>query len=306
MAQRQDTGNKRYYLVRAIALAGGPWGLLAAAAYTLCINVLALTGPGYMLLLYGRVVPSGNRDELIVATLVMVALYGLCATAEIARQKLIRRSALRLDRGLSAIVARRLSPLPARELYAIRNVLAGPAAASLCDVPFIPLYVGVLLWLHPMLCALALAGSASIAACMMLTDMQSRGPRRAHGPPMVAVGILRVLRLALPSVMLGGGSYLVMAGDCHPGSAFAAVIVLQRMLGPIEAVSAHWRGLAEAHASTHRLLSLLSVPEAIAMPRERASHGKVRIVLRRGNDYARRARRGGATSASSDLRPTAQ
>jgi ATP-binding cassette subfamily C protein len=309
--KRQVAGNKRNCSLRVAAIAGGPRALVCAFACTASINVLALTGAAYMLLLYGRVVPAGDRTELIAATLTMFMLYGLGAATEIARQKLILRGALRLRRGLRAIAARRVSPAPARDLSSIDKFLMGPAPASLFDVPWIPLYVGVLLWLHPMLCVVAVAGSASVAACLLLADARGLKPESAGGRAMLAAGTLRALRPALQSTMLGLGAYLVMAGACHPGCAFAAAIVLQRMLGPIEAIVAHWRSLADAHDSARRLLSLLSAPGGAASVKAvplagRTAPREVRIVLRRSSDYARSASRGGATSASSGFRPTAQ
>jgi ABC-type multidrug transport system fused ATPase/permease subunit len=162
-----------------------------------------------------------------------------------------------------------------------------------------------------MLCVVAVAGSASVAACLLLADARGLKPESAGGRAMLAAGTLRALRPALQSTMLGLGAYLVMAGACHPGCAFAAAIVLQRMLGPIEAIVAHWRSLADAHDSARRLLSLLSAPGGAASVKAvplagRTAPREVRIVLRRSSDYARSASRGGATSASSGFRPTAQ
>ena len=299
MAGRQAAGATTEFLARAVALAGGRRVIVAVGTYTACINLLALTGPAYMLVLYGHVVPSGSRGELVAATVVMVALYLTGAAAETARQNLVRKSAQRLERPLRAR-ARSLSPAHAHELGVIRNFLQGPAPTAFCDVPFVPLYVACLLLLHPMFCVLAVVGAACLAAPLNAAETQAPGRNPPH--PFSIDVARRALRPTLPSLMLGLGAYLMMSGACHAGSAFAAAIILQRMLGPVEALLVHWPSAKAARASAHRLLhaSHAHAPCAHAQPRE------IRIVLRRSGDYARSATRGGATSASSDLRPTAQ
>jgi ABC-type multidrug transport system fused ATPase/permease subunit len=128
---------------------------------------------------------------------------------------------------------------------------------------------------------------------------------------MLSAALIRAFRPALQSTMLGLGGYLVMTGACQAASVVASAIILPRLLTPIETILVQWQVLAAAHASADQLSSrLASLPgsgesRAPGIVRQSAPAG-VRIVLRRSGDYARSATRGGAASASSDLRPTAQ
>lgn len=300
------------FLKAAIALAGGWRPIGVAMLYTAAINCLALTGPAYMLLLYDRVLPSGGRAELLAATGIMLVLYALSACVDIARQGLLMRCAHLARRRVSSITARKLASGPAGELKAIDNVLRSQVPAAVCDAPLVPLYLLVLSLLHPLLCALATAGAASIVGCVHLIARDGGNGDAAARANILVASILRALRPALQSTMLGLGAYLVMVAQSHPASILAAAIVLPRVLGPVETIAAHHRSIAAARLAAERLAELLRTPSADAndhrteaIERQISATG-VKIILRRSGDYARKATRGGAKSMSSDLRPTAQ
>lgn len=319
MADGQIVGGKRSYLCQAIALAGGVRSLFAAVALSAAVNLAALVGPAYMLMLYGHALPTRGQGELLAATAAMLVLYAVGATFDFARQTHLRRCARRIDRSLTILAARRSAAMPMRELAAIRSTITGGLAAAACDLMWVPLFFGLLLLLHPLLCLLAVAGATSITACALLAN----GADGAHRPRergteeqaarrlMLGAAIARALRPALQSTMLGLGAYLVMTQSCHPASALAAAIILPRLLGPIETLLADRRTMRAALDSARRLAMMLAAAPVCVRAAERplpasiASAG-ITIVLRRSGDYARNATRGVARSMSSDLRPTAQ
>ena len=272
--------------------------MLAAALCTAAINVLALTGPLYMLLLYGLVLPTHAGDKLLALTALMLVLYGLSACLDLARLSVFAGCARSIDRGLSSRIA--LSLGPNRDLDQIRAFFSGQAPAALCDLPWTPLYLGLMFMLHALLGLLATVGAASLIACVYFAE---RSPR----PPLLAGAVLRArLRPALQSAMLGLGAYLAMTGACHPASMFAASIMLARTLGPLEMAIAHWRSFAVARQSARCALhAQLSAPPANRAARQLRA-AQYRLSCGR-DDYARRAsgsRR--RRSASSGLRPTAE
>ncbi len=277
--------------------------------HTAAINCLALTGPAYMLVLYDGVLPSGGRVELLAATGIMLMLYALSATIDIARQALLMRCACLVKRRLSGFAEGKLYPVPVGEVKAIDDLLRSQVPAAACDAPLIPLYLLVLSLLHPLMCALAMAGAASIVGCVYLIARDRRDREAAAHANILVAGILRALRPALQSTMLGLGAYLVMVGKSHPASILAAAIVLPRVLGPIETIAAHHKSIAAARAATERLVGMLQSPRAdrrAGPAAQEISAAGVKIILRRSSDHARKATRGGTRSMSSDLRPTAQ
>lgn len=291
-----DVGASGTVWAHAWHLVGGWRPLVTAALCTAAINALALTGPLYMLLLYGFVLPTHAGDKLLALTAAfMLVLYGLSACLDLARLSVFSGCARSVDRGLSSRIGKSVGLLPNRDLDQIRAFFSGQAPAALCDLPWTPLYLGLMFMLHALLGLLATIGAASLIACVYFAERSSR-------PPLLAGAVLRALRPALQSAMLGLGAYLAMTGACHPASMFAASIMLARTLGPLEMAIAHWRSFAAVRQSATRLHAQLSAPPGNAQP---SLPPRVQIVLR-PRDYARRASGVAAASPASGLRPTAE
>jgi PrtD family type I secretion system ABC transporter len=64
--------------------------------------------------------------------------------------------------------------------------------------------------------------------------------------------------LALQSVILGLGAYLVIRGELSGGAMIAASLMMGRALAPIETVIANWRGFVLARQSVARLSEALT------------------------------------------------
>ncbi len=164
--------------------------LWAAALISGAVNVLALTGPLYMLEVYNRVLPSRSALSLLVLTIAMLALYALSGALDFVRVRLLARAARRLDARLSARVfaalqathaapARTDGLQPLRDLDQIRSFLASPGPTALFDLPWMPLYLGVVFLMHPLLGALATAGAVLLVTLMLLAERHTAEPMRA-------------------------------------------------------------------------------------------------------------------------------
>jgi len=310
---------------------------------TAAINFLALAGPASTLLIYGHAVPQEQAGTLLAVAVIMAGLYALGAAFDVARQRLLARCSHRVDRRLAAMAVKRTGSIEERDLNAIRAFLGSQLPPALCDAPCVPLYLLALALLHPLLCAMAVAGAVSIAGSVLAIDrhcrrgLAAKRRRALRTPPlsaakrsaghlglatdarrrheqeatahkiMLTAAVLRALRPGLQSMMLGLGGYLAMTGACHAASVVAAAIILPRLIGPIESILVQWPILAAAHASAQRLATWpRGCNRESPATRARGTPGGVKIVLRRSGSYARNATRGGVRSASSDLRPTAQ
>jgi ABC-type protease/lipase transport system fused ATPase/permease subunit len=316
--------------------------LIAVAACTAGINALALAGPLYMLLLHGRVLPAHDLSALLAATAMMLTLYACGAALDLARQRVFARCAHRVDLKLAARTARRLGATPVRDLDQVRTFLAGHGPSALCDLPWLPFYAAAMFALHPLFGVLASVAALAIAGCLLIAARLSRIPElsaarsaekrwqltpapasRSHArdwfhrnarlrheqdaaarPAMAATAIIRALRPALQSATLGLGVYLAMTGACAPASILAASIIMPRVIGPIELVLIHWRGLKAARTSAQRLQQHLTKP--VPAREEPARRPGVQIILRKSGGQARSASGAGVRSMSSGLRPTAE
>ncbi len=165
--------------------------LLLAGSISAGVNVLALTGPLYMLEVYNRVLPSGSVSALVILTLAMLALYGLSGALDFVRLRLMARAAHRTDARLSARVfamlparTREIGPhgdglQPLRDLDQVRAFLASPGPMAFFDMPWLPLYLGVVFRMHPLLGVFATRSAVLLVTLMLLAERRSAAPMRA-------------------------------------------------------------------------------------------------------------------------------
>jgi ATP-binding cassette subfamily C protein len=144
-----------------------------------------------MLEIYNGVLPSGSVSKLALLTLLMLALYALSGALDVLRLALLGRTALRIDQSLSARVFAivQLTALkgrasgdglqPVRDLDQIRAFLSGPGPTALFDMPWMPLYLGVIYLMHPLLGLLATLGAVGLVGLMLLAETGSAAPVRA-------------------------------------------------------------------------------------------------------------------------------
>ena len=67
----------------------------------------------------------------------------------------------------------------------------------------------------------------------------------------------RVARMALQSVLLGVGAWLVIQDAVSAGAILASSVLVGRVFAPVDLVIANWRGLVEARAAAARLDEVL-------------------------------------------------
>lgn len=151
--------------------------LAAAAVLSGAINVLALTGSVYMLKVYNLVLPSRSLEMLAVLTAAMAGLYVLNGFADFYRLRVLSRTGARIGADLTERVLPAAQDLavsnprqhdalqPLRDLDHVRTFLSGLGLVALFDLPWLPVYVGVIFYLHPLLGAFA-AGSVAILICL--------------------------------------------------------------------------------------------------------------------------------------------
>jgi ATP-binding cassette, subfamily C, bacterial PrsD len=155
------------------------------------VNVLALTGSFYMLQIYDRVLSSRSIPTLIALSMLAIALYLFQGGLEIVRSQVLVRIASRLDRQLTTMtydavvrlrsfVGSQASPMqPLRDVDAIRTFLSGQAPVAILDMPWIPLYLGFVFLLHPVLGWATTAGALFLISLTLLTERLMRKPTEA-------------------------------------------------------------------------------------------------------------------------------
>jgi len=164
-----------------------PGALRGLFGFSFAVNLLLLVSPLYMLQIYDRILSSGSSDTLIWLTVIALFLLAVYAAAEAGRRRLAAIAGNRIDDRYSARAFKRfetaLDPdtaLP-RDLSNLSKVQTGFQHGTLLaflDLPFAPLFIGVLFLIHPTLGFLSLAGGVVVFAVAALAEWISRKPAR--------------------------------------------------------------------------------------------------------------------------------
>jgi PrtD family type I secretion system ABC transporter len=152
------------------------------------VNILALTGSFYMLQVYDRVLASRSVSTLVALSVLALGLYMFQGVLEIMRSQILVRLGGRIDRQLMApahTAALRMSLLgrqsgeaqqPVRDTETIRTFLSGQGPIAILDMPWMPLFIGFVFLLHPILGWITLGGAVLLVAMTMLTEYKTKTP----------------------------------------------------------------------------------------------------------------------------------
>ena len=195
-----------------IALKAQAGGIGLLVAISGLVNLLMLTGSIYMIQIYDRVLPSGSIVTLLGLFGIVLLIYCFLGLFDLTRQRLLARISVRLDMTLGAacfgdwISVQEHSRAheggeqpPLQQLVHLRRLLSSPAFVSVCDMPFVPIFLMALYLIHPWLGTMVLAaaalacgmvvfgrwltrrtGIASVAQDTILTDMSYQSRRLAE------------------------------------------------------------------------------------------------------------------------------
>lgn len=159
--------------------------------FSMFINLLTLTSSIYMMQVYDRVLASRSGPTLLYLTLFAGTCLATLAALEVVRSRLLVRLGARFDAQLSGLVFMRTltagrSGQSLRDLDQLRNFLTGSHILSLLDAPWMPIYIGLVYLLHPMLGHVALAGGVLLFLLALWNERDTREPLAEAGKQMAA------------------------------------------------------------------------------------------------------------------------
>lgn len=139
-----------------------------------------------MLQVYDRVVSSGSELTLVMLTLVLLVALAALAALDSVRARVLTRASIRMDNLLAGrIVAATvessarvggLRSQPLRDFDTFRQFITGSGIHALFDLPWAPIYIGIIFLLHPLLGAFALGCSIVLVLMALLNDYLVRAP----------------------------------------------------------------------------------------------------------------------------------
>lgn len=179
------------------ALAACKGSFLAVGFFSLFINLLLLVPAFYMLQVYDRVLTSYSITTLVMLTLIMLLLMATYGALEWVRSRILIRVSTRLD----LLLNRRLyeasyqqalysggalaSAQALSDLTGLRQFLTGPGLFAFFDVPWLPLYIAVMFFFHPLFGVLTILGALLLLALAFanerLTSRHLAEANQEHG-----------------------------------------------------------------------------------------------------------------------------
>lgn len=162
----------------------GPF--IAVVLFSSVINLLGFTGPLFMLEVYDRVIPSGSLPTLVALVALAAGLYAFSGVLDVVRSRVLARMAgiidVRLSRRVVPVIAGASLKIrttgdvlrPVQEMDQIRIFLGGPGPVALLDLPWMPVYLAVCFFLHPLIGCLAVGAMFFLIALTIATDLFTR------------------------------------------------------------------------------------------------------------------------------------
>ncbi|MBZ9799558.1 type I secretion system permease/ATPase [Mesorhizobium sp. ES1-4] len=160
------------------------------AVFLLClsgvINLLALTGSFYMLQIYDRALPSGSVPTLVAFSVLAIGLYLFQGLFDVLRSQILVRYGARLDARLAPLAHAVVIEMPrygystsealerGRDVDTVRGFISSQAPVALFDLPWMPLFLGFVYLLHPMLGLLTVGGAIVLIALTVVTEVLTR------------------------------------------------------------------------------------------------------------------------------------
>ncbi|WP_114948333.1 type I secretion system permease/ATPase [Microvirga calopogonii] len=150
------------------------------------INVLALTGSFYMLQIYDRALGSGSIPTLVALSVLAVGLYLFQGLFDVIRSQVLVRVGARLDKRIAPLAHQVAIDMPrfgfstsealerGRDVDTVRGFLSGQGPTALFDLPWMPLYLAFVYFLHPLLGALVLGGAVILTMLTIATEIMTR------------------------------------------------------------------------------------------------------------------------------------
>jgi PrtD family type I secretion system ABC transporter len=160
-------------------------GLYTVVLFSMCINLLMLAAPIYMLQIFDRVLSSRSTDTLLLLTVIIGIAILTMASLEAVRSNIMVRISSWLDRKLAGTVLTGSIALPLktgqdptiqglRDLGVFRTFLSGNEIFPFLDSPWAPIFLIFVYLLHPTLGTVAFIGAIVLFSLAIINETITR------------------------------------------------------------------------------------------------------------------------------------
>ncbi len=164
---------------------GGAGALKDIFLFSVFVNLLMLTGPIFMLQIYDRVLSSRSIQTLLALTILVAALYTIMGLIDFVRMRMIsmmgrKRVAYyepyvfgaQMEPKLWGAISKNTTAFKLLDKFGI--IFQSGALMGYFDVFWIPIYLGAIYFLHPILGITALCAAIFLISITLLQQMTTR------------------------------------------------------------------------------------------------------------------------------------
>ena len=161
--------------------------LRTVLVFSMVINLLMLAPSIYMLQVYDRALPSGNKTTLLMLTVLMLLFFGFISAMEYVRSLVVIRVGSRIDlelnkRVYTAAFEQNLKKVGApagqalADLATLRQFVTGNGLFAFMDVPWFPFYLVVMFLFNVWVGLFSVVGAAILVALAIINERVSHKP----------------------------------------------------------------------------------------------------------------------------------
>lgn len=165
-------------------------GLAAIILFSICINVLKLATPFYVLQVLDRVISSRSITTLLTLTVITVSAVLVGVILEVIRRRMFMQWGVWIERAFGPELFRdsideQSGARPAkiskklRDLSRLRGFVSSRAAADWLDLPWAPVFVAVVFLINPLLALIVLVAIVTLVILHLLSELATRESRQA-------------------------------------------------------------------------------------------------------------------------------
>jgi len=167
-----------------LALSPCRMALWMVGLFSLAESILLLSVPLFTFQVFDRVLTSRSQETLVMLTVAAIGALLALSVFDMLRGEVLQRVGLWLDSRLSpqllaagfdaAAIGDARSAQGLRDLAQLRNFVGSGAAAAFFDAPMVPVFMGVIFFIDPLLGWISLGGAATLLSLALANLLSTR------------------------------------------------------------------------------------------------------------------------------------
>lgn len=165
----------------------------SAGLYSFLASICLLAMPIFMFSVYDSILTSRSLETLVALFLFALTILIVYGVFDYVRQMLLAKAGLQLESRMAGLILAgelsRQSDAAAqsvRDLGSLRQVIASPAFYSIFDLPMLPLFLGLIFLIHPVLGVFVLVGAITLLGMGLWADRSTAQLNKEHIESVVA------------------------------------------------------------------------------------------------------------------------